>query len=94
MSKNLQQIFERNKNFPWQTMGEETLIIEPQQQMSHEISGSGSYIWEMINGERSLAAIAEAMGEVFDAPMDSLQADVLSFVSQLEAKGLVLCQSQ
>ena len=93
MSKNLQQIFERNKDFPWQTMGEDTLIIEPKQQMSHEISGSGSYIWEMLDGQKTLASIAESMEQVFDAPTDALQADILNFISQLAGKGLVLCRS-
>lgn len=93
-SENSPKIYCKTSTFPWQTMGEDTLIIEPKNQLSHEIVGVGSFIWEMIDGSQSLEDIVGRVYDVFEAPRDEIEKDVMSFVETLENKGLVHCQNQ
>jgi hypothetical protein len=52
----------------------------------------GTRIWELCVTHGSLRAVWEAMQEEFDAPADALQSDLLTFVDELSANGLVKVQ--
>ena len=91
MSDNFQKIYHRTKAFPWQTMGEDTLIIEPKNQMSHEITGVGSFIWELVDGVHSTAHIIDQACLAFEASPQVIESDVLEFLETLETKGLIQC---
>jgi len=52
----------------------------------------GTRIWQLCEAHGSLRAVWEAMQQEFDAPGETLQSDLLTFVAELSAKGLVTVQ--
>lgn len=52
----------------------------------------GTRIWQLCEIHGSLRAVWEAMQEEFDASGDTLRSDLLTFVDELSAKGLVQVQ--
>lgn len=49
-----------------------------------------SRIWELVDGERSLAQIAQALSEEFEAPYEQVLEDTLALAGWLDERGLVL----
>ncbi len=49
----------------------------------------GTRIWHLCEAHGALRAVWEAMQREFDAPGDRLQSDLLTFVDELAAKGLI-----
>jgi len=52
----------------------------------------GTRIWQLCATHGSLRAVWEAMQHEFDAPCETLQTDLLAFVDELVAKGLLEVQ--
>jgi len=52
----------------------------------------GTRIWQLCATHGSLRAVWEAMQHEFDAPGETLQTDLLAFVDELVAKGLLEVQ--
>lgn len=50
----------------------------------------GGLVWELCDGERTLGEVAAAVGDEFDAPPETVMADVLEFVVELESEGLLV----
>ena len=49
----------------------------------------GTRVWHLCETHGSLRAVWEAMQHEFDAPSDTLETDLLTFVDELLAKGLL-----
>ena len=52
----------------------------------------GTRIWQLCEVHGSLRSVWQAMQQEFDAPEETLQSDLLAFVDELSAKGLVTVQ--
>ena len=52
----------------------------------------GTRIWQLCEAHGSLRSVWQAMQQEFDAPEETLQSDLLAFVDELSAKGLVTVQ--
>jgi len=72
------------------TAGEETVFLAPAGDHIHSLNATGTVIWNLIDGERSLQAILDAVVAGFEVPPDQARADLLAFVDELAAKGLVV----
>ena len=55
-----------------------------------ELSPSAAAIAELIDGNHTLDGIAAALAERFDAPADTLRADVAEFCDSLRDRGHVI----
>ena len=49
----------------------------------------GSFVWQLIDGQRSAQAIADAVGAEYEVGVDQAARDVDELLSTLEARGLV-----
>jgi len=56
------------------------------------LNAIGVYIWELLDGERTLAAILAAILDRFDVSAEEAQADLRSFVERLRETGIALRQ--
>lgn len=54
-----------------------------------ELNDSGSAIWELTDGKRDLAAVAEALCERFDVSVEDCRLDVGEFYDRLRDEKLV-----
>ncbi|MCB0376872.1 MAG: PqqD family protein [Bdellovibrionales bacterium] len=89
MSKALNRVFKRNRNFPWQTLDSETVIIDPENQFSFELNEVGSLIWNHLDGQTSLSKIKERILETYDQNEEEVEMDLLSLVGQLAESHLI-----
>ncbi len=70
----------------------EAVILNLESSNYFGLDSVGTRIWQLCEAHGSLRAVWEAMREEFDAPADTLQSDLLAFIDELSAKGLVQVQ--
>jgi hypothetical protein len=80
---------QRQKEVAWRLIDGEAVIITPSDSTMHSLNESGTRIWELINGNRTLGEVAEAVQVEFDVDADRARKDTLWFVECLAKKGLV-----
>jgi hypothetical protein len=54
------------------------------------LNASGTRMWQLIQEHRELEPVAVALAGEFDAPSARIESDLLTFVSHLERKGLLI----
>ena len=70
----------------------ETLLLNRERQLVHQLNTTATYIWERCDGRHSLGDIATELGQAFEIDADTVTRDVAAAVRQLEAAGLVELQ--
>lgn len=89
MSVQNNKIFKKNRNFPWQTIESETIIIDPQGKNSFELNELGSLIWNNFDGKKTLFEINEIILEQFDEDPEKIDHDLHSFINHLNENQLI-----
>jgi hypothetical protein len=56
----------------------------------YTLNETGAFIWEQINGKRSVEEIMRALTTEYDIDKDSAEADVFSFIENM-SKYLIIC---
>jgi len=69
---------------------EELVLLDPDNGHYYTLDEVGTRIWELCDGGRSIAEIAGALDEEFDAPPETIRADLLELLEELSDGGLVL----
>ncbi|CAK0742331.1 pyrroloquinoline quinone biosynthesis protein D [Gammaproteobacteria bacterium] len=60
----------------------------------YTMNPTGQAIWERLDGQRTLHAVATTLADEFDAPLPELETDVLGFVSELTNRGILqICKA-
>ena len=90
MSNPLNKVFEKNKKFPWQTINDETIIIDPDNQNSFELNEVGSFIWKLTDGTRSLLSIQEQIASEYDVEASAISEDLTSVTEALLSNQLIV----
>jgi hypothetical protein len=72
----------------------ETLLLDRERQLVHQLNITATYIWERCDGRHSLVHIADELGHAFDIDADTVTTDVAATVRQLEAAGHVELQPE
>jgi hypothetical protein len=54
----------------------------------HGVNDTGLAIWELLDGERTVADVVAALSGRFDEPPKELEGDVVEFLTGLSARGL------
>jgi hypothetical protein len=70
-------------------VGEETILVSAKGDMLHTLNATGSFIWENIDGKRSIGDILVLMREEFELPDERAEVDVSRFLEELAEKGVV-----
>ena len=70
----------------------EAVILNLDSSMYFGLDPVGTRIWQLCEAHGSLRAVWEAMQQEFDAPGDALRKDLLAFIDELQAKGLLSVQ--
>lgn len=56
----------------------------------HALNDVGARIWELVDGERDVAAIAASIEGEYDVDLVEAEADVVAFLNELVDKGLIV----
>uniref|UniRef100_UPI004055E593 PqqD family protein n=1 Tax=Candidatus Electronema sp. TaxID=2698783 RepID=UPI004055E593 len=85
-------VFRHADNIVTRKVMDETLLVPISGDLAsmdnlYTLNETGAFIWQMLDGSRSVAEIAALMAERYDAPAAEIEADVQETVgSLLEAK--------
>lgn len=76
----------------WREVAGEVVLVDPTQadtivRVFNDVAGA---MWSQFDGQQDLGTIARCLADTFDAPESEIQADLLVFVDELIAKGLLV----
>jgi PqqD family protein of HPr-rel-A system len=81
--------YKRDPGLPFQTLEEETIVVDPKTREVHLLNDTAARVWELLASAQSVDALTAALGEEYDAPADELRAGVEELLSGLRDKGLL-----
>ena len=55
----------------------------------YTLNAVGTAVWQLINGQRTVAEIAAMIAADFEVTAEQAEADVLEFIASLQSEGLV-----
>jgi len=76
-------------SLPFQKMNEETLVVDPKTREVHLLNATASRVWELLATPQTIADLVGSLEREFDAPPDTLRADVMALLNELSGKGLI-----
>jgi len=83
------QIPRQNPDTAARTIAESTYVLDPETSALHTFDEVGERIWELCDGERSVADIVTVIVSEYDVDASRAQADAIEFLDELVEKGLV-----
>ncbi len=87
-------VFRHADNIVTRKVMDETLLVPISGQLAsmdnlYTLNETGAFIWQALDGSRSLAEISKMLEEQYDAPADVIAADVLEIADGLVEAGLI-----
>ena len=72
-----------------ETIENETVIIDLDQGAYYSLTGSGPFIWSLLDSPRSVSAIVDAVVAGLSASLETSKTEVIKLLSYLAAEGLI-----
>jgi t-SNARE complex subunit (syntaxin) len=76
-----------------QVVDGEAVLVLPDKGEVKVLNEVGARIWELADGTRTIAEIAELLTQEFEVDIQKAQNDALIFLQQLEQKGVIQLES-
>ena len=76
------------------TYDDEGVVIHSANMELSVMNPIGTRIWELVDGERSVRGIVEAIHDEFDVDQETAEADVLEFLEELHSRDLVQLEDE
>lgn len=73
----------------WVEVDGEVVVVDPEREQVHLLSGSGALLWQLFDGESSAHEIAADVADVFGLDAGVALDDVLSFATRMLEAGLL-----
>ncbi|XCN73969.1 MAG: PqqD family protein [Candidatus Electrothrix aestuarii] len=98
MDIQLTSVLRQAENIVTRTVMGETLLVPISGDLAsmdelYTLNDAGSYIWQALNGENSLAEIHEQMKEEYEAPSEIIESDLLEIVRDFADAGLIVAET-
>ncbi len=71
------------------TLGRELVLLDASGRTLRGLNGTGAFIWEALDGQKTLEEVARALAEQYQQAPDRVQPEVEAFVLDLLQKGLL-----
>ena len=85
----LEQIVRRNEKTASRVLAGEAIVLTPQNSKIHSFNETGSRIWELLADEPTVKEVVAQIRSEFEVGEEQAQADVIAFLEELAAKGMV-----
>jgi hypothetical protein len=79
----------RNGELPFQTVEEETVVVNPKTREVHVLNTTGARIWDLLATEQTLDELCATLEGEFEAAPGALRDEVTAFVRDLGGKDLI-----
>ncbi len=86
---NLQDIALQSPHVLSEIIEHEAVLIAPERAQSQVLNQTGAHIWQLLDGRHTLAQIADELARAYAVSPSQAVDDVLAFIEQLAARGLV-----
>jgi len=73
----------------WQVVEGEAVLLDLRGKQLVGLNGVGSFVFGLLDGARTVAALSAAVAERFEVELARAEADVLAFVRDLARRGFV-----
>jgi hypothetical protein len=94
MKVQLADVFRQADNIVTRKVMDETLLVPISGELAsmdnlYTLNETGAFIWQAFDGMRSLTEICSLLEQQFDAPVATIEADLLEIVGGLAEAGLI-----
>jgi len=79
----------RSDDAVWRVIDGEVVVLLPQEAVLHALTGSGSRVWELIEGETAVSEIIQRICDEYEVEPQRAREEVTEYVHKLEAMKLV-----
>ena len=88
----LERCYEKDPNMVSRLIDDEFILVPIRQNVAdlqsiYTLDEVGARIWELIDGQRRVREIRDAIVEEYEVSTDVAEADLVEFIQQLEAMG-------
>lgn len=84
----IDRVFRKNENFVFRQIDDETILVPIKNNVGdmgaiYNLNEVGAYVWERLDGERSLVDIKNMVAGRFEVSSEDAENDLVAFVNQL-----------
>ena len=90
---NMNCVIERNSNYPFQKVVDETIIVNPKSRLMHSLNEVGGFIWQKLSSPVKLSELIDSITSEYNADATQVQKDVIDFLVELEKQRLIVVKS-
>lgn len=69
--------------------GDEAVLVLPQRGQVKVLNQVGAFLWELLDGQHSVADLIEQLCQSYEVDEQTAQADILAFLKDLETRDLL-----
>jgi coenzyme PQQ biosynthesis protein PqqD len=98
MNVQLAGVFKQGDNIVTRKVMDETLLVPISGDLAsmdelYALNDTGAFIWQALDGTRTLAEIGQQLGQEYDAPQSEIEADVIEIMNELAEVGLIVAKN-
>jgi hypothetical protein len=73
-------------------LGEELVLLDTRDEQYYSLDEVGAFIWQLIDGQRTVGDLAAAVAAAYEAPEATIQQDTLDILEHLATERLIAWQ--
>ena len=82
-------VLQRSDRLSWRVLEGDAVILHPEAGTLHRLNGTGTRLWELMDGARDLAAIAQLLTDEYEVDLPTATEEVVAVAGDLVDAGLV-----
>jgi hypothetical protein len=90
----LQRVVSHHPQAIAQLIEDETLVLKLDNGRMGVLNGVGGWVWEQIDGARTLGEIARACAAEYEVRQEQVEADVILYAQRLLERGMIVLGEQ
>ena len=92
--RNVTVCFRKKGEFVTRSIANETVVVPVRGQVGdldaiYNLNEVGGFIWEQIDGRKSISQVAEAVHGEFEVALEQAEKETSEFIAALEAAGMI-----
>jgi hypothetical protein len=85
----LDRVVRHGAHCAWQALPDEVVVVDLHGRRVMGLNGTGSHLWQAMDGMRTVAALADSLAAAYCVPVTQARVDTLAFVEAMVARGLL-----
>jgi hypothetical protein len=84
-----ESVLVRNERIAWRVLEGDAVILFPEAGSLHRLNGTGTRMWELLDGSRTLGSIAELLVDEYEVTFDQATDELTAVAADLLEANLV-----